>query len=72
MGSIALLRQTYLDAQWYKSNPAAEGINISLKAFNEAQSLPQIFEGNDKWADIRADRVGDEFGVQYIIKAGGN
>jgi imidazolonepropionase-like amidohydrolase len=79
MGSIALLRQTFLDAQWYKSlpasqagNPAAEGVNLSLKAFNETQNLPQIFEGNDKWADIRADRIGDEFGVQYIIKAGGN
>jgi imidazolonepropionase-like amidohydrolase len=72
MGSIALLRQTYLDAQWYKSNPTAEGVNLSLKAFNETQNLPQIFEGNDKWSDIRADRVGDEFGVQYIIKAGGN
>jgi imidazolonepropionase-like amidohydrolase len=72
MGSIALLRQTYLDAQWYKSNPAAEGVNLSLKAFNETQNLPQIFEGNDKWSDIRADRIGDEFGVQYIIKGGGN
>jgi imidazolonepropionase-like amidohydrolase len=79
MGSIALLRQTYLDAQWYKSLPASqtgtlsgEGVNLSLKAFNEIQNLPQIFEGNDKWSDIRADRIGDEFGVQYIIKAGGN
>lgn len=72
MGSIALLRQTYLDAQWYKSNPAAEGINLSLKAFNETQNLPQVFDGSDKWTDIRADRIGDEFGVQYIIKGGGN
>lgn len=72
MGSIALLRQTYLDAQWYKSKPSKEGINLSLQAFNDNQSLPQIFEGDDKWTDLRADRVGDEFGVQYIIKAGGN
>ena len=36
------------------------------------QNLPQIFEGNDKWNDMRADRIGDEFGVQYIIKGGGN
>jgi hypothetical protein len=34
--------------------------------------LPQIFDANDKWNDLRADRIGDEFGVQYIIKAGGN
>ena len=72
MGSIALLRQTFLDGQWYKSKPSKEGLNLSLHAWNENLSLPQIFEANDKWNDIRADRVGDEFGVQYIIKGGGN
>jgi imidazolonepropionase-like amidohydrolase len=72
MGSIALLRQTYLDAQWYKNKPAKEGINLSLQAWNENQTLPQIFEADDKWSDLRADRIGKEFGVQYIIKGGGN
>lgn len=72
MGSIALLRQTYLDAQWYKNNPKAEGVNLTLKYWNDEQTLPQIFEANDKWNALRADRIGDEFGVQYIIKAGGN
>ena len=72
MGSIALLRQTYLDAEWYKNKPASEGTNLSLQAWNDNKNLPQIFEANDKWNDLRADRVGDEFGVQYIIKGGGN
>lgn len=72
MGMIALLRQTYLDAQWYKGKPAKEGVNISLQAWNDNQSLPQIFESNDKWNDLRADRIGDEFGIQYIIKGGAN
>lgn len=72
MGTIALLRQTYLDAQWYKTNPSAEGVNLTLKAWNEIQSLPQIFEANDKWNDLRVDRIGKEFGVQYIIKGGTN
>jgi len=72
MGSIALLRQSYLDAQWYKNNPQAEGVNLTLKKWNEQQQLPQIFEANDKWNALRADRIGDEFGAQYIIKAGGN
>ena len=72
MGMIALLRQTYLDAQWYKSNPASEGVNLSLKSWNDNQSLPQIFDASDKWNDLRADKIGDEFGVQYIIKGGGN
>jgi hypothetical protein len=72
MGMIALLRQTYLDAQWYKNKPGAEGLNLSLQAWLDNQGLPQIFEAGDKWNNLRADRIGDEFGVQYIIKAGGN
>lgn len=72
MGSVALLRQSYLDGQWYKTNPVKEGVNLSLQAWNDNQNLPQIFEASDKWGVIRADRIGDEFGVQYIIKTGGD
>lgn len=72
MGTIALLRQSYLDAKWYKNKPESEGLNLSLQAWNDNQGLPQIFEANDKWNDIRANRIGKEFGVQYIIKGGGD
>lgn len=72
MGMIALLRQTYLDASWYKSQPQEEGYNLTLKSWNENQGLPQIFDAGDKWNDLRADKIGDEFGVQYILKAGQN
>ncbi|MEO6722561.1 MAG: amidohydrolase family protein [Ferruginibacter sp.] len=72
MGAIALLRQNFLDAQWYKTKPAGEGMNLSLQAFIDNQALPQFFETTDKWSDLRADKIGDEFGVQYIIKGSGN
>jgi len=76
MGSIALLRQTYYDAQWYKSairNPqSAMEYNISLDAWNKIQSLPQIFEVSDKLSSLRADKIGDEFKMQYIIKGDGD
>jgi len=72
MGNISLLRQTYLDAKWYKNNPDKEGVNLSMIAWNNTQSLPQIFEANDKWNIIRANKIGNEFGVQYIIKTNGN
>ncbi|HEY0040940.1 MAG TPA: amidohydrolase, partial [Flavisolibacter sp.] len=72
MGSIALLRQTYLDSKWYKNRPEKEGVNISLQAWSEIQNLPQIFEANDKWNALRADRIGDEAGAKYIIKGGTN
>ncbi|MEI6189577.1 MAG: amidohydrolase family protein [Chitinophagia bacterium] len=72
MGSIAVLRQTYLDAKWYQTKPVGEGTNLSLEAWNNNQAMPQIFATDDKWNTVRADRVGDEFGVQYIIRGGDN
>ena len=70
MGSIALLRQTYLDANWYKGQK--EEYNISLEEFNKQQNLPQIFEA-DGWQNIlRADKIGKEFGKQYIVKSNGD
>jgi pentatricopeptide repeat protein len=72
MGSVALLRQTYLDADWYKKYGYKEQTNISLQAFNDLQSLPQIFEVTNKLSFLRADKIGDEFGVQYIIKGVGD
>jgi imidazolonepropionase-like amidohydrolase len=72
MGSIALLRQSFLDAQWYKQRPVEEGVNLSLQAWNDNLGLPQIFDANDKWNCLRADRIGDEFGVHYILKGSGN
>lgn len=72
MGSIALIRQNFLDAQWYKNKPATEGTNLSLEAWNDNQSLPQIFDAGDKWNVLRAKKIADEFGVEYIIKGGGN
>ena len=71
MGAIALLRQTYLDAAWQGQNPAAEQ-NLSLAAVRAQRGLPQIFEVRDKLSLLRADRVGDEAGVQYIIKTAGD
>lgn len=70
MGAIALIRQTYLDATWYKTQN--KEYNISLNKFNEQQSLPQVFEVSDWENVLRADRLGDEFGKQYIFKSGGN
>lgn len=72
MGAIALLRQTYLDAQWYKSRPATEGTNLSLEAWNNAQNIPQIFDANGKWNDLRANNIAREFNVHYIIKGNGD
>ncbi len=73
MGSIALIRQTYYDAQWYKTSIDKKEFNINLQEWNLEQTIPQIFDAGGDWQKVlRADKVGDEFSVQYIIKAKGD
>jgi len=72
MGIIALLRQTHLDGQWYKTEGYKEEENLSLDAWNEVQGLPQIFEAGDKLDILRIARIGEEFGTKYIVKSAGN
>jgi len=69
MGSVALLRQTYLDAKWYaETKPYTD---LSLQAWIENQNVPQFFDGGNKHGILRADKIGDEFGVQYVINSNG-
>lgn len=71
MGAMALLRQMYYDADWYaKGNVNTK--DRSLEAINSNKSLVQIFEGGNKGNVIRADGIGDKFGVQYVIVGGGD
>lgn len=72
MGSVALLRQTYYDAEWYKKGGKSQERNLSLEAFNEQQALPQIYEATDKLAILRGTKIGKEFGIQYIFKGNGD
>jgi len=37
----------YLDANWYKSNPKGEGVNITIESRLDQQNLPQIFDADD-------------------------
>ena len=73
MGSIALLRQTYYDAQWYKTATDKKEFNINLEEWNKQQTVTHIFDAGGDWQKVlRADKVGDEFNVQYIIKTKGD
>ncbi|MEM7105287.1 MAG: amidohydrolase family protein [Bacteroidota bacterium] len=72
MGAIALLRQTYYDADWYQSNANDEEYNISLEAWNGLQDIPQVFEVRDRLEALRAAKIGKEFGIQYIFKGAGD
>ncbi|NBC09863.1 MAG: amidohydrolase family protein [Bacteroidetes bacterium] len=70
MGMIALLRQTYLDGEWYAQQD--DDVNLSLQAWNNVQELPQLFAVNDRLEVLRAGKLGQEFGKTYIIKGNGD
>ena len=71
-GAIALLRQTFYDAQWYANNKQKTEFNISLDELNKLKTLPAIFEANDKYNCLRAADLSKEFNMNFILKAGGN
>ena len=71
MGAMALIRQAYLDADWY-SKGYSKNSDLSLEAINKNKNLPQIFNAGDALNALRADKVGDEFGIQYTILGGGD
>jgi imidazolonepropionase-like amidohydrolase len=70
MGSMALLRQMYHDAKWYEGGNVST-TDRSLEALNGNRGLVQFFAAADKGHVLRADGIGDAFGIQYVILAGG-
>ena len=71
MGVFALIRQVHHDADWY----AKGGITIkdrSLEAFNKNKGLTKIIAAGSKMDALRVDKIGDEFGTQYVILGGGD
>lgn len=71
MGTLALLRQLYYDADWYAKG-GSKTKDRSLEALNANKKLVQIFAAGSKANNVRVDKVGDQFGIQYIILGGGD
>ncbi|MCU0408581.1 MAG: amidohydrolase family protein, partial [Bacteroidales bacterium] len=71
-GVIALFRQLNYDAQWYKQLPHGYFFDEGLEAYVRNLPLPQVFEVTNKLEILRADKIGKEFGISYIVKGGGD
>ncbi len=72
MGAIALLRQTFLDAEWYRKGGSEKEFNISIESWNELRELPMYFESESKFQSLRIDKIGKEFGVKFIVRGSGD
>ncbi|MGB5138241.1 MAG: amidohydrolase family protein, partial [Candidatus Zixiibacteriota bacterium] len=80
MGSIALIRQTLMDADWYakaqeavRRNPAQAQIetNLSLAALAGVKSEPVVFDPEDELSLLRADKIAKEFGLKQTYLGSG-
>lgn len=72
MGSIALIRQTFLDAEWYKTGGKTRETNLSLEALNSQLGFPLIFEGPGRHNILRATSIAKEFGLNFICIGDGD
>ncbi|MTH13979.1 amidohydrolase family protein [Flavobacterium sp. LC2016-01] len=71
MGMMALLRQMYLDLDWYKKGNS-DTKDLSLEALASNEKLVQIFATEDKLNSLRASKIAKEFGLNYVLKGSGN
>ncbi|MFQ5499517.1 MAG: amidohydrolase family protein [Candidatus Zixiibacteriota bacterium] len=75
MGSIALIRQAFLDAKWYVGARAAYALNpdqpmpefnTTIDALATISDEPVLFETDDELSLLRANRIATEFGFRFI------
>jgi imidazolonepropionase-like amidohydrolase len=71
MGMLALLKQMYYDANWYKGGNS-DYKDASLEALIKNEKLIQIFASEDKLNSLRVSKLGKQFGINYILKGSGN
>ncbi len=72
MGAFALIRQTFLDAQWFINQNPRPFTDDTLEAWQANQELPQVIEVRNWQQALTADKIGDEFDTQYILKTAGD
>lgn len=72
MGAMALIRQTWYDADWYAANPNPDHENLSLEALQQQKELPWFFEARDYLEVLRASKLAQEFEQTLIVKGKGD
>lgn len=82
MGSIALIRQTFYDAKWYRDAQAAYQANPALERPEHNDALEALIPSIDKTQTIvfdaggvynmlRVKAIADEFGLNVVLKGMG-
>jgi imidazolonepropionase-like amidohydrolase len=72
MGSIALLRQAFLDALWYEGRSQPEETDAVLAALAQQMKWRVVLEADDRNDVLRWARILEELKLPGIIKGGGD
>lgn len=72
MGSIALLRQTLYDVEWYKKNPEKAPVNLSLDALSKQLDTPIFFSTSEALEILRGAKIAAEFDLKFHFYGSGN
>jgi imidazolonepropionase-like amidohydrolase len=72
MGSIALLRQTLYDVEWYRKNQDLANVNLSLDALVKQLEKPIFFTTSDALEIFRGAKIADEFSLKFHFYGSGN
>jgi imidazolonepropionase-like amidohydrolase len=68
IGAIALVRQTFYDAQWYeRQGVAIDEKNMSLQRLNDRREATKIFELNNALSYRNVIGIGEEFSMDFIM-----
>ncbi|MCM4159333.1 amidohydrolase family protein [Antarcticibacterium flavum] len=71
MGAMALIRQSYMDADWY-SKGNSKNRDLALEALNRNKDLLQVFKTDNLLDALRAGKIGREFNINYVILGSGS
>lgn len=81
MGIIAFIRQALYDAQWYDKAQSQFALNSTLQRpeRNDAlagladvfKKIPVVIDANDELDVLRANQIGQEFGLNLIVRGSG-
>ena len=71
-GSVALLRQSILDAKWYEKNKGNTYYNESYESWNKFKKLPILFETQHFQDVLKALEIGREFDLNLLVEGNGD
>lgn len=72
MGTLALLRQFHIDAEWYAAGGAKLERNLSLEAYNRHKALPHIMAVQQGLDVFRVLKIAEKFKLNYMIVGTGD